>query len=1614
MLDVKDLFSPKRQRLLRGELEPEDEEVSGIGLPHLPLSWRRFPDPAARSLLQSQANRAWDVLGTCGTSLKNCQKDFCRSRDVLRQCRTQLEAHLACSAAVCDLLAGRWSDPKDEDWASDTISCRPPAASRPRYCVGRVRCFFCRQRASLEQEEGELGPGNDAWDLDSAVLADVSCTASSSDGFHIDTEAGDRDDMGQEAEASPITRRRRRRTSRERGHRRLYKLKRIQAATSMPTWYATHTVEPVSEPPKLAPSLRDQGHSERSMRSMRSMHSMRSGSSGRCSPVSRESSGRKEVREHVEQRTERSVSKEVLEDDAPQRELPKEADAAELEPYTTAAARFRAEMEFLDMSSFPGSPEVPMVHKSMGQDSPERALPRPPTLLADVEVEAWQRLAPPAPPPSASHARKLLPSESATGFCSSLPARAVMGHASPQDPEGWRGTTLHVGDYVEFACSDTSHCRQGAVLARLGRLNEKTRDGKWAEVSFIAASDEHLRWWLNTRDGAEAVLAHSQVLRGDRGRDGIPVKKYVEEELQRLSVPGFQTAAEDAGDGAYAAAIRRDASTEWAGELRMRKLQSKGGGKAAQKGEPRSDGLTLEDELSSNPEIPVAWRWTLCTFRLLKRCPVDKQAVLKGWAAAAKRRQSSSAAAIGAVHQPSVARPVRQLQSSDPSPVPEDARRPGSGLRSREPETGGEQGRCRLGREELSPDPEPVFCANAGDSRCVLARGGRAQNLSRDHKPELKSERRRITQAGGFVSADGRVDGNLNLSRSLGDFAYKKDASRKATEQKISAEAEVKRRGLGPADQYLAIGCDGIFEKFSSQELLNFLLPHLRRRRRSQAPLSKACSAFLDANIAKSPQKVAEVIRPESWGPGRWTLVLRSVAKAHRPDLALQLLALIGSGRVQADVFHYSAAIASGPGGLWPSALSVLQHADDSGIIPNEYTFGSVMRSGDWVLALDCLRSMGRRRLPVNDVIHTTVLNTHAHQHQWERALSHHDALSEITTYTAAAAMSACEKCSNWVRSIAILSSMLGQPGKPGFSPDLVCSGSAVSACSQGQRWQAASDLLSQMSTKALERNEVCFNAAISSCAQRWEAALCLFECLHRERIEAGICAATTAHICRSSWESTLLLLESQLRATILPDGAMAGSVLQAIKEQTADVERCDHLLLKLLDLWKKHLPQDTGSGASTASPALPRMENVLVSQAGLVVLCKPPGVTTESAVAKLAKTGTGLCMVSRLDAQTSGVLPLAVGEVASRFFQAQFAGRLVQKEYVCLCEGATLGDVGTTGKISHPLLTTGVDGQNSRTQVAAEGREAHTVYLVKSRFAGTSEGAEVILLRVRPLTGRTHQIRVHLASIGRPIVGDVVYGRGFASSQRLFLHCARIRLRDLEGRLLTVKAPLPSDLSRSLRKLQDKSQCEPFFGMGHVALLYGKRPLQRIAVGAAKQQLEIPLGVVADIPGKVDNSVSYVGNKYNALPWKDFVDIKLDARNLIEADVKSALTDLDWFGKACPLCPPLLLSKRQFFGGFGQEVNALYAGKQTETELDVAAVAPGSLAFPAAVEGCPGLAVHRPLRGRDGIPELADEEALDPLGPCKFCPTTLRSRQDNRGDEASRADCVKYPVAKK
>merc|ERR1712078_446818 len=84
---------------------------------------------------------------------------------------------------------------------------------------------------------------------------------------------------------------------------------------------------------------------------------------------------------------------------------------------------------------------------------------------------------------------------------------------------------------------------------------------------------------------------------------------------------------------------------------------------------------------------------------------------------------------------------------------------------------------------------------------------------------------------------------------------------------------------------------------------------------------------------------------------------------------------------------------------------------------------------------------------------------------------------------------------------------------------------------------------------------------------------------------------------------------------------------------------------------------------------------------------------------------------------------------------------------------------------------------------------------------------------------------------------------------------------------------------------------------MGSVSLLFGKRPLQRVIAGAS-QQIEIPIDLVADIPAKVDTSASYIGNKYNDLPWGEFIDIKIDAANLIDSNMKTALTALDFYPK--------------------------------------------------------------------------------------------------------------------
>jgi serine/threonine protein phosphatase PrpC len=106
--------------------------------------------------------------------------------------------------------------------------------------------------------------------------------------------------------------------------------------------------------------------------------------------------------------------------------------------------------------------------------------------------------------------------------------------------------------------------------------------------------------------------------------------------------------------------------------------------------------------------------------------------------------------------------------------------------------------------------PQKFYVANAGDSRSVLSRSGKAIALSEDHKPESEVEKTRITKAGGTI-ANGRVNGGLNLSRSLGDFFYKSDKNLGFDEQLIISKPDVTVVDRSKQDEFIIMGCDGIW-----------------------------------------------------------------------------------------------------------------------------------------------------------------------------------------------------------------------------------------------------------------------------------------------------------------------------------------------------------------------------------------------------------------------------------------------------------------------------------------------------------------------------------------------------------------------------------------------------------------------------------------------------------------------------------------------------------------------------------------------------------------------------------------------------------------------------------
>lgn len=171
--------------------------------------------------------------------------------------------------------------------------------------------------------------------------------------------------------------------------------------------------------------------------------------------------------------------------------------------------------------------------------------------------------------------------------------------------------------------------------------------------------------------------------------------------------------------------------------------------------------------------------------------------------------------------------------------------------------------------------------------------------------------------------------------------------------------------------------------------------------------------------------------------------------------------------------------------------------------------------------------------------------------------------------------------------------------------------------------------------------------------------------------------------------------------------------------------------------------------------------------------------------------------IVHRLDREVSGLLVVALTDVAYEALVGSLARRLVARDYAALVWGVLDA---ATGTIDAPI---GRDPRfPSRMATQVEGRPARTHY----RRTASWSGAGLSRLDVSLETGRTHQIRVHLASIGHPVVGDRVYGRPGPDSVdplRVWLHAAHLGFdHPITGKRISVDSPLPADLNDSLAVL--------------------------------------------------------------------------------------------------------------------------------------------------------------------------------------------------------------------
>ncbi len=243
---------------------------------------------------------------------------------------------------------------------------------------------------------------------------------------------------------------------------------------------------------------------------------------------------------------------------------------------------------------------------------------------------------------------------------------------------------------------------------------------------------------------------------------------------------------------------------------------------------------------------------------------------------------------------------------------------------------------------------------------------------------------------------------------------------------------------------------------------------------------------------------------------------------------------------------------------------------------------------------------------------------------------------------------------------------------------------------------------------------------------------------------------------------------------------------------------------------------------AAPLDPALVREIEamILYRDEQLIVLNKPPGLPTQGGpgisrhvdmmlAALRPEGGEKPRLVHRLDKDTSGVLVVARTPGIAAKLAAAFRGRTVEKTYWAVVTGRP---VPVEGRIERQLVR--IDGFRGERAAVAGPFDTDTAHSITDYRTLDHAGRKLAWLELKPLTGRTHQLRVHCASIGAPILGDAPYGtekqeegnrnsalvEGFP--ERLHLHARRLELPHPAGGTLAVEAPLPAHIAETFRTL--------------------------------------------------------------------------------------------------------------------------------------------------------------------------------------------------------------------